>query len=98
MMGREFNSLSRQNRILGIITALRFENVLATNQNDLGRTLYALTTKLENYSQMIPKEYRHESRMKTFYTMRASGKSGHQTFLAELRPSPHGRTIQCADI
>jgi hypothetical protein len=41
MMDLEFNSLSRQNRILGIITALRFENVLATNQNDLGRTLDA---------------------------------------------------------
>jgi hypothetical protein len=48
MMNREFNSLSRQNRILGIITALRFENVLATNQNDLGRALYAFSAKLEN--------------------------------------------------
>jgi hypothetical protein len=66
LMEREYNSISRQNRILGVISSLRFERSLISNKGDYAKTLEKLTSKIAELATMIPKEYRHESHLKRF--------------------------------
>jgi hypothetical protein len=82
IMESEFNSKTRQNKMLGIVSSFKFSDFAAKAQGDHILALENLTSGISNSIHMIPQEYRSDSHTKRFLRQACLGEPWASNVLA----------------